>query len=104
MTTHHAGNPDRPGSSAQRTPRLTPTRFGLAFLLLVTLTLVGCINYGLSLGYGLTFLLGGVWVMASTGVARAARQIRLDLSAPTGASAGERRCSRCRSPRRLGAR
>lgn len=88
MTTHHAGNPDRPGSSAQRTPRLTPTRFGLAFLLLVTLTLVGCINYGLSLGYGLTFLLGGVWVMASTGVARAARQIRLDLSAPTGASAG----------------
>ncbi|MFK7604067.1 transglutaminaseTgpA domain-containing protein [Deinococcus sp. SM5_A1] len=95
MTTKSVQSPDSPASSVlptthnpQPTPRLIPTRFGLAFLLLVTLTLVGCINYGLSLGYGLTFLLGGVWVMASTGVARAARQIRLTLSAPAGASVG----------------
>ena len=95
MTPRTARNPD--GStvlsvpttfSSQPAPRLTPTRFGLAFLLLVTLTLVGCINYGLSLGYGLTFLLGGVWVMASTGVGRAARQVRLELAAPAGATAG----------------
>ncbi|WP_415814015.1 transglutaminaseTgpA domain-containing protein, partial [Deinococcus marmoris] len=94
MTTNQARKAERPAPPLA-TPRnsgpalsLRPTRFGLAFLLLVTLTLVGCINYGLSLGYGLTFLLGGVWVMASTGVARAARQVRLSLSAPIEASAG----------------
>jgi transglutaminase-like putative cysteine protease/uncharacterized protein (DUF58 family) len=93
MTTRRKQNAEPPaplararGLTSQRSPQLRPTRFGLAFLLLVTLTLVGCINYGLSLGYGLTFLLGGVWVVASTGVARAARQIRLDLRAPAWAS------------------
>ncbi|CAM3292123.1 Transglutaminase-like domain-containing protein [Deinococcus saxicola] len=94
MTTNQARKAERPAPplitphNSNPALSLRPTRFGLAFLVLVTLTLVGCINYGLSLGYGLTFLLGGVWVMASTGVARAARQIRLTLSAPVGASAG----------------
>ncbi|GGO18521.1 transglutaminaseTgpA domain-containing protein [Deinococcus humi] len=86
--TQHAAAPPVAPRNPIPASSLRPTRFGLAFLLLVTLTLVGCINYGLSLGYGLTFLLGGVWVMASTGVARVAQQIRLNLSAPTGASAG----------------
>lgn len=40
-----------------------PTRFGLAFLLFVGLTLVGCVNYGLSLGYFLTFWLAGLWAV-----------------------------------------
>lgn len=94
MTTNPRQNATRPSSPALSSDRkshatsLSPTRFGLAYLLLVVLTLVGCINYDLSLGYGLTFLLGGVWVMASTGVARAARQVRLNLSAPAGASVG----------------
>ncbi|MDV6373848.1 transglutaminaseTgpA domain-containing protein [Deinococcus arenicola] len=94
MTTNQTQNAKRLSSASlptvqSSTPALRPTRFGLAYLLLVVLTLVGCINYGLSLGYGLTFLLGGVWVMASTGVARAARQVRLNLTAPAGATAGQ---------------
>lgn len=39
-----------------------PTRAGLAMGVTLLLMLVGAINYNLSLGYALTFLLGAVWV------------------------------------------
>ncbi|PTA69160.1 DUF58 domain-containing protein [Deinococcus arcticus] len=52
------------------------------------LTLIGCVNYGLSLGYGLTFLLGGVWVMSATQALRAARGVALTLHPPPSATAG----------------
>lgn len=68
---------------------LRPTRFGLAFLGLVLLTLVGCINYGLSLGYGLTFLLGGVWIITATQASRAARGVLVQLVPPGEATAGQ---------------
>ncbi|WP_235692424.1 transglutaminaseTgpA domain-containing protein [Deinococcus aquaedulcis] len=67
---------------------LRPTGFGVAFLLVILLTLVGCVNYGLSLGYGLTFLLGGVWVMTATQALRAARGAVVTLRPPPGAVAG----------------
>lgn len=73
-------------ATSRRFPR--PTRFGLGFLLLVLLTLVGCINYGLSLGYGLTFLLAGVWVISAAQVGRGARGLHLTLIPPGGAQVG----------------
>lgn len=69
--------------------RLRPTRLGLAFLGLVLLTLVGCINYALSLGYGLTFLLGGLWIITAAQVLRAARLLSGVVVAPAQARAGE---------------
>ncbi|MFC4426019.1 transglutaminaseTgpA domain-containing protein [Deinococcus navajonensis] len=69
-------------------PALRPTRFGLAFLGLIVLTLIGCVNYGLSLGYGLTFLLGGVWIMTAAPLGRAARHLTLQLDPPVAPVAG----------------
>lgn len=68
--------------------RLRPTRFGAAFLGLVVLTLIGCINYGLSLGYGLTFLLGGVWTVTAAQATRLSRTLHLTLHAPGDGVAG----------------
>ncbi|GHF55505.1 transglutaminase [Deinococcus metalli] len=68
--------------------RMGLTQFGLSYLLLVLLTLIGCVNYDLSLGYGLTFVLAGVWVVASGQAARAARRVTVRVGAPTAAVAG----------------
>ncbi|MHA0035058.1 hypothetical protein ACXXDK_09110 [Deinococcus sp. PESE-38] len=67
---------------------LWPTRFGWAFLGLVVLTLIGCINYALSLGYGLTFLLSGVWLVTAAQARRAARTLSLNVQPPVEAVAG----------------
>ncbi len=45
---------------AQRRVYILPTRHGVTFALALLLMLVGSINYGLSLGYVLTFLLTGM--------------------------------------------
>ncbi|GHF73416.1 transglutaminaseTgpA domain-containing protein [Deinococcus ficus] len=66
-----------------------PTPFGLWFLLLVLLTLVGCINYSLSLGYGLTFLLLGAWMLAGLHLDRTARLVRGTLQAAGPVTAGQ---------------
>jgi uncharacterized protein (DUF58 family) len=42
---------------------ILPTRQGLIFAVFLSAMLVGSINYGLSLGYVLTFLLGGVAIV-----------------------------------------
>lgn len=68
--------------------KLRPTRLGAAFLGLVLLTLVGCINYSLSLGYGLTFLLGGVWVITAAQALRAVRLLSVTVLPPAQAVAG----------------
>lgn len=68
--------------------RLRPTRVGLGFLLAVLLSLVGCINYDLSLGYALTFLLAGVWVTGAAYAARQAREAEVRLLPPASAVAG----------------
>ncbi|GAA5534603.1 transglutaminaseTgpA domain-containing protein [Deinococcus aluminii] len=82
----------RPASTVHK-PRSTPfvlrpTRLGLAFLGLILVTLVGCINYALGLGYAVTFLLGGVWVAAAAHATRAGRAVTATLDAPAEAVAG----------------
>ena len=49
---------------AQRRVYILPTRHGLTFALALMLMLVGSINYNLSLGYVLTFLLAGIGVVS----------------------------------------
>jgi uncharacterized protein (DUF58 family) len=49
---------------AQRRVYILPTRQGLTFALALFLMLIGSINYGLSLGYVLTFLLAGMGVVS----------------------------------------
>lgn len=49
---------------AQRRVYILPTRHGVTFGLALMLMLVGSINYGLSLGYVLTFLLAGMGLVS----------------------------------------
>lgn len=49
---------------SQRRVYILPTRAGLLFALTLILMLVGSINYSLSLGYGLTFLLAGTGIVS----------------------------------------
>lgn len=49
---------------AQRRVYILPTRHGLTFGLALVLMLIGSINYNLSLGYVLTFLLAGMGVVS----------------------------------------
>jgi uncharacterized protein (DUF58 family) len=48
----------------QRRVYVLPTRAGLGFAVALLTMLIGSINYNLSLGYALTFLLGGLGVVA----------------------------------------
>ena len=49
---------------AQRRVYILPTRQGLMFGLALVLMLIGSINYNLSLGFVLTFLLAGMGIVA----------------------------------------
>lgn len=49
---------------SQRRVYILPTRHGLTFALALLVMLIGSINYGLSLGYVLTFLLAGMAVVS----------------------------------------
>jgi len=49
---------------AQRRVYILPTRHGLTFALALVLMLIGSINYNLSLGYVLTFLLAGMGIVS----------------------------------------
>jgi uncharacterized protein (DUF58 family) len=49
---------------SQRRVYILPTRQGLLFAVSLVLMLIGSMNYNLSLGYVLTFLLGGVGVVS----------------------------------------
>lgn len=49
---------------SQRRVYVLPTRAGLAYATSLLVLLIGAINYNLSLGYGLTFLLAGLGVTA----------------------------------------
>lgn len=76
-------------SHFSRGPRVYPTRFGAAFLGMSLLTLVGCVNYQLSLGYLLTFLLLGLWVSGAVAAARSLSGLRLSAAPPEEAWSGE---------------
>jgi uncharacterized protein (DUF58 family) len=58
-TNGHGGLVIRP-----RSLYILPTRQGLLLALMLFLMLVGSINYGSNLGHLVTFLLGGVWLLA----------------------------------------
>src|SRR3989304_6537630 len=49
---------------AQRRVYILPARHGLSFALALVLMLIGSINYNLSLGYVLTFLLAGMGIVS----------------------------------------
>ena len=73
----------------QRTIYIVPTRAGLAFGLTLLLLLVASMNYQLSLGFALTFLLGGS-ALASIHLAHASlRGLSLHLRPPQPVFAGE---------------
>ncbi|MGY2893559.1 DUF58 domain-containing protein [Deinococcus sp. UYEF24] len=82
--------PGQPVKARASSPRIyvLPTRFGGAFVLLSLLTLVGCINYLLSLGYALTFLLLSVWVVCAVHASRALVGAGVNVTLPDRAFAG----------------
>jgi uncharacterized protein (DUF58 family) len=53
-----------PVSLSQRRVYILPTKAGILFAMTLALMLIGSINYNLSLGYGLTFLLAGTGVVS----------------------------------------
>jgi uncharacterized protein (DUF58 family) len=53
-----------PVSLSQRRVYILPSKAGLLFAMTLALMLIGSINYNLSLGYGLTFLLAGTGVVS----------------------------------------
>ncbi|NIO41208.1 MAG: DUF58 domain-containing protein, partial [Burkholderiales bacterium] len=53
-----------PVALSQRRVYILPTKAGLLFALTLSLMLIGSINYNLSLGYGLTFLLTGTGIVS----------------------------------------
>ncbi len=67
---------------------LLPTKFGWAFAGLIMLTLIGCINYGLSLGYGFMFLLIGLWFMMGLQAQRVAQGLSVKWTSPSTTEAG----------------
>lgn len=78
-----------PATHFSKAPRVYPTRFGAAFLGVSLLTLVGCINYQLSLGYLVTFLMLGLWVGGAVAAARSLSGLHLSASPPPEAWAGQ---------------
>jgi uncharacterized protein (DUF58 family) len=70
-------------------PRVYPTRFGAAFLGVAVLTLIGCVNYQLSLGYLVTFLMVGLWVVGAVSASRTLSGLTLRASPPETAWAGQ---------------
>lgn len=62
---------------SQRRVYILPTKAGLLFGLTLVLMLIGSINYNLSLGYGLTFLLAGTGVVSMLHTWRNLAQLHL---------------------------
>lgn len=60
----HKGPEIGPITLTQRRVFILPTRYGVIFCFLLLLILIGSINYNLSLGYVLTFLLGTMGIIS----------------------------------------
>ncbi|TSA87753.1 DUF58 domain-containing protein [Deinococcus detaillensis] len=78
-----------PATHFSKGPRVYPTRFGAAFLLTALLTLIGCVNYQLSLGYLVTFLMLGLWVVGAVSASRSLSGLTLSAAPPGSAWAGQ---------------
>jgi len=61
---HHRGREANPVRLSQRRIFLLPTRYGFLFALVLLVMLGGSINYSLSLGFVLTFLLGSMAMLS----------------------------------------
>lgn len=75
---------------SQRNIYILPTRAGLAFGLTLLLLLVASINYQLSLGYALTFLLAGSALASMHMTHNCLRGLTLHAKAPAAVFAGDR--------------
>lgn len=75
---------------SQRRVYILPTSHGLTFALALLLMLVGSINYGLSLGYVLTFLLGGMAMVSILHTFRNLAHLRVSAGRVDAVFAGER--------------
>jgi uncharacterized protein (DUF58 family) len=64
LATNRARPEAGPVFLSQRRVYILPTRHGVTFALALLLMLIGSINYGLSLGYVLTFLLAGMGLVS----------------------------------------
>jgi uncharacterized protein (DUF58 family) len=73
----------------QRRVYVLPTRAGMAYLLALGVMLIGAMNYSLSLGHVLTFLLGGLGVSAILNTFRNLAFIRITPGRCLPAFAGE---------------
>jgi len=74
---------------SQRRVYVLPTRGGLLYALALLVLLVGAINYNLSLGYGLVFLLGGLGIVAILHTFRNLAGISLTVGTAAPVFAGE---------------
>jgi uncharacterized protein (DUF58 family) len=74
----------------QRRVYILPTRAGLLFGLTMVLMLIGSINYSLSLGYSLTFLLTGTGVVSMLHTWRNLAHVQLRSGKSTPVFAGDR--------------
>ena len=73
----------------QRRVFVLPTRFGLAFAVLLLVMLIGAVNYQLSLGYALVFLLAGLGIVAIFHSFRNLAQLRISPGRAAPVFAGE---------------
>jgi uncharacterized protein (DUF58 family) len=74
---------------AQRRVYVLPTRAGLLYAVSLVVMLIGAINYNLSLGYGLVFLLAGLGVTAILHTFRNLVGLSITVGACTPVFAGE---------------
>ncbi len=74
---------------SQRRVYVLPTRGGLLYALSLFVLLIGAINYNLSLGYGLVFLLGGLGIVSILHTFRNLAGASLTVGAPAPVFAGE---------------
>ena len=78
----------------QRRVFVLPTRFGFAFAVLLLVMLIAAINYNLSLGYALVFLLAGLGLMAILHSFRNLAHLRIAPGRVEAVFAGEKACFR----------
>jgi uncharacterized protein (DUF58 family) len=73
----------------QRRVYVLPTRGGLLYAISLLVLLIGAINYNLSLGYGLVFLLGGLGIVAILHSFRNLAGTSITVGAPAPVFAGD---------------
>ncbi|MFN4148872.1 MAG: hypothetical protein ACK4E4_04895, partial [Rhodocyclaceae bacterium] len=74
---------------SQRRVYVLPTRGGLLFALSLIVLLIGAINYNLSLGHALVFLLGGLGLVTILHTFRNLAGLSLAVATPAPVFAGE---------------